>query len=136
MPSISIKRYQEQSIPVLCASVITTMNGAYLTSLPGEMMRSMASFPTNGRSFYLARAALDPPTSLCKKLFPAVREWHDRLAAKELSHDNTSLFNLPSLPMHLFCTGDHDARKDVYTSLDAHDGTPPLPSHLTSFNFL
>jgi hypothetical protein len=31
---------------------------------------------------------LDPPTSLCKKLFPAIDEWHDRLAAKELSPDN------------------------------------------------
>ncbi|SAL94857.1 hypothetical protein [Absidia glauca] len=38
--------------------------------------------------FYLARAALKPPTSLCKKLFPAIGEWHDRLAAKELSPGN------------------------------------------------
>ncbi|SAM05752.1 hypothetical protein [Absidia glauca] len=45
----------------------------------------MAGFPTNGQSFYLARAVLNPPTSLCKKLFPAIGEWHDRLAAKELS---------------------------------------------------
>ncbi|SAM01218.1 hypothetical protein [Absidia glauca] len=52
----------------------TTMNGPYLTSLPREMMRSMAGFPTNGRSFYLARAVLGPPTSLCKKLFPAIDE--------------------------------------------------------------
>ncbi|SAM07295.1 hypothetical protein [Absidia glauca] len=37
---------------------------------------------------YLARTALDPPTSLCKKLFPAIDEWHDRLVAKELSPDN------------------------------------------------
>ncbi|SAM09372.1 hypothetical protein [Absidia glauca] len=41
--------------------------------------------PTYGRLFYLARAALNPPTSLCKKLFLATGEWHDRLAAKELS---------------------------------------------------
>jgi hypothetical protein len=53
------------------------MNGAYLTSLPREMMRSMAGFPTNVRSFYLAHAALDPPTSLCKRLFLAIDEWHD-----------------------------------------------------------
>jgi hypothetical protein len=26
--------------------------------------------------------------SFCKKLFPAIDEWHDRLAAKELSSDN------------------------------------------------
>ncbi|SAM02838.1 hypothetical protein [Absidia glauca] len=47
---------------------------AYLTNLPREMMRSMAGFPINGRSFYLARAVLNPPTSLCKKLFPAIGE--------------------------------------------------------------
>ncbi|SAM06160.1 hypothetical protein [Absidia glauca] len=52
----------------------TTINGAYLTNLPRELVRSMADFPTNGRSFYLARAALNPPTSLCKKWFPAIGE--------------------------------------------------------------
>ncbi|SAM02544.1 hypothetical protein [Absidia glauca] len=50
----------------------TTMNGAYLTNLSRELMRSMAGFPTYGRFFYLARAALNSPTSLCKKLFPAI----------------------------------------------------------------
>ncbi|SAL98258.1 hypothetical protein [Absidia glauca] len=44
----------------------------------------MAGFHTYGRFFYIARAALDPSTSLCKKLFPAIGEWHDRLVAKEL----------------------------------------------------
>ncbi|SAL98429.1 hypothetical protein [Absidia glauca] len=44
-----------------------------LTNFPREMVRSMAGFPTTyGRFFYLARAALNPPTSLCKKLFPAI----------------------------------------------------------------
>ncbi|SAL96985.1 hypothetical protein [Absidia glauca] len=51
-------------------------------------MRSVTGFPTNGRFFYLACAALDPPTSLYKKLFLAIDEWHDRLAAKELGPDN------------------------------------------------
>jgi hypothetical protein len=49
-------------------------------------MQSMADL-TNGRLFYLARAVLDL-TSFCKKLFPAIDEWHNRLAAKELSLDN------------------------------------------------
>ncbi|SAM09663.1 hypothetical protein [Absidia glauca] len=48
----------------------------------------MAGFPTNGRSFYLARAALHPSISLCKKLFSAIDEWDDRLAAEELSPGN------------------------------------------------
>ncbi|SAM03390.1 hypothetical protein [Absidia glauca] len=52
----------------------TTMNGAYLTNLPRELVQSMAGFPTYGRFFYLARTALNPPTSLCKKLFPAIGE--------------------------------------------------------------
>jgi hypothetical protein len=30
----------------------------------------------------------DPAISLCKKLFPAIDEWDDRLAAEELSPDN------------------------------------------------
>jgi hypothetical protein len=33
-----------------------------------------AGFPTYGRFFYIARAALIPPTSLSKKLFPAIGE--------------------------------------------------------------
>ncbi|SAM00923.1 hypothetical protein [Absidia glauca] len=41
----------------------TTINGAYLTNLSREFVRSI---PT--------RAALNPPTSLCKKLFPAIGE--------------------------------------------------------------
>ncbi|SAM00435.1 hypothetical protein [Absidia glauca] len=44
--------------------------------------------PAHGRSLYLARAAHDPLTSLCKKLLPAIDEWHDRLATKELSPYN------------------------------------------------
>ncbi|SAM04885.1 hypothetical protein [Absidia glauca] len=47
----------------------TTISGAYLTNLPRELVPSMAGFPTYGRFFYLVRAALNPPTSLCKK-FP------------------------------------------------------------------
>ncbi|SAL98643.1 hypothetical protein [Absidia glauca] len=46
----------------------TTINGAYLTNLLGELVRSMAGFPT-----------------LCKELFSAIGELHDRLVAKELS---------------------------------------------------
>ncbi|SAL98331.1 hypothetical protein [Absidia glauca] len=51
-----------------------SINGAYLTNFPRELVRSMADFPAYGRFFYLARAALNPPTSLCKKLFPTIGE--------------------------------------------------------------
>jgi hypothetical protein len=47
------------------------INGAYLTNLPRELVQSAAGYPT---FFYIARAALNPPTSLCKKLFPAIGE--------------------------------------------------------------
>ncbi|SAM07695.1 hypothetical protein [Absidia glauca] len=52
----------------------TMINGAYLTILSRELVRSMADFPLYGRFFYFVRAALNPPTSLCKKLFPAIGE--------------------------------------------------------------
>ncbi|SAL98051.1 hypothetical protein [Absidia glauca] len=52
----------------------TTINVADLTNLPRELVRSMADFPTYGRFFYLTRAAVKPPTCLCKKLFPAISE--------------------------------------------------------------
>ncbi|SAL95838.1 hypothetical protein [Absidia glauca] len=52
----------------------TTINGACLTNLPRELVRSMAGFLAYGRFFYIARAALNPLTSLCKKSFPAIGE--------------------------------------------------------------
>ncbi|SAM06374.1 hypothetical protein [Absidia glauca] len=48
----------------------------------------MADFLPYGRPFYLARAALDSPTNLCMKLFPAIDEWHDQLVAKKFSPYN------------------------------------------------
>jgi hypothetical protein len=52
----------------------TTINGAYLANLPKELVQSMVGFPTYDRFFYIARASLNPPTTLCKKLFPAIGE--------------------------------------------------------------
>ncbi|SAM02366.1 hypothetical protein [Absidia glauca] len=52
----------------------TTINGAYLTNLPRKLVQSMAGFPTYGRFFYLARAALNPPTCFFKKLSQAIGE--------------------------------------------------------------
>jgi hypothetical protein len=79
-----------------------SMNGPFFTSLPREMMRSLAGFPAKGRSFYLSRAAHDSPTSLCKKLFPAIDKWHDQLAGKKSVLTTTILFSLPPLPMYLY----------------------------------
>jgi hypothetical protein len=57
--------------------------------------------PTNGRSIYIACAALDPPTNLCEKLFPEIDEWQNRLAAKRPSFDNNDLIQ-PNVPANVF----------------------------------
>lgn len=59
----------------------TTMNGAYLTSLPRGVMRAMAGFPTSEGHFYLSRAQLMPSQNLLKKVFPDVDYWYDRIAS-------------------------------------------------------
>lgn len=46
----------------------TTMNGAYLTGLPREVMRVMADLTTQQGQFFLPRAVLDPPEELCKMI--------------------------------------------------------------------
>jgi hypothetical protein len=58
----------------------SAMNGAYLTTLPRGIMRSMAGFPTAEGHFYLPRAQVIPPESLIKKVFPYVDYWYDRMA--------------------------------------------------------
>ncbi|SAM07115.1 hypothetical protein [Absidia glauca] len=88
-----------------------TINGAYITNLRRELVRSMAGFPTYGRFFYLARAALNPPTSLCKKLFR--RSVNDMTDWRRKNSVLAVLFNLLSLKMHL--SGDHDVQEDFYT---------------------
>ncbi|SAM02273.1 hypothetical protein [Absidia glauca] len=52
------------------------------------------------------------------------------MAAKELSPDNND--PIQSNRCQCIFTGDHDAQEDFYTRLGAHDGTPRLPSHLTT----
>ncbi|SAM01093.1 hypothetical protein [Absidia glauca] len=74
-------------------------------------------------------------TSRCKKLFPTIDEWHDRLAAKELSPDNNNPIQ-PTVAANAFVQVIMMLRKTFIQELGAHDGTPPLPSHLTTFNLL
>ncbi|KAG2191915.1 hypothetical protein INT47_003351 [Mucor saturninus] len=38
--------------------------------------------------FYLPRASVDPPESLCKMIFPDLDVWHDRLTAKQANPNN------------------------------------------------
>ncbi|SAL99398.1 hypothetical protein [Absidia glauca] len=63
----------------------TTINGAYFTSLPRKTMRLMAGFPTNGRSFYFARAAL---THLPASARSCSRRSTNGMTDKELDNNN------------------------------------------------
>ncbi|KAG2213362.1 hypothetical protein INT47_009035 [Mucor saturninus] len=40
------------------------------------------------RQFYLPKASVDPPESLCKMIFPDLDLWHDRLTAKQADPNN------------------------------------------------
>ncbi|KAG2201219.1 hypothetical protein INT47_013030 [Mucor saturninus] len=66
----------------------TTINGAYLTGLPREVMRVMAGFTVQQGQFYLPRASVDPHESFCKMIFPDLDVWHDRLTAKQANPNN------------------------------------------------
>lgn len=46
------------------------MEGCYLSSIPREAVRSLAGFPPKLKSFFLKRAALDPPEELQRMIFP------------------------------------------------------------------
>jgi hypothetical protein len=52
------------------------MVGCYLDSLPVQAMRALAGFyPDRPGTFYLPRAAVDPPQELAKMVFPEVERW-------------------------------------------------------------
>ncbi|SAM08443.1 hypothetical protein [Absidia glauca] len=78
------------------------------------MMQSMGGFPTNGRLCYPARAVPAPPTSLRKKLLPAIDEWQrldssdpaylsfkrDLLQIEAQEHDPAHPLLLHCVPVH------------------------------------
>ncbi|KAG1512971.1 hypothetical protein G6F53_004786 [Rhizopus delemar] len=64
-----------------------SMNGAYVTGLPREAMRSLAGFGKVKRNFYLPRANLDPCVELQKMVFPLVHEWLDKLDANVIEYN-------------------------------------------------
>ncbi|KAG1040322.1 hypothetical protein G6F43_012305 [Rhizopus delemar] len=64
-----------------------SMNGAYVTGLPREAMRSLAGFGKVKGNFYLPRANLDPCVELQKKVFPLVDEWLDKLDANTIEYN-------------------------------------------------
>ena len=63
----------------------TTMNGAYLTSLPREVMRVLAGFPSQQGHFFLPRAAVSPPPELCAKVFPQVDYWLEKIEPSQIA---------------------------------------------------
>jgi hypothetical protein len=64
------------------------MVGCYLNNLPKQAIRSLAGFYANGSgTYYLPRAALDPPEELKKQIFPDVEKWLDAFRNKTVQKD-------------------------------------------------
>ncbi|SAL99207.1 hypothetical protein [Absidia glauca] len=78
----------------------TTVNGAYLTNLPRELVHSMAGFPTYGRFLIfhvLPLTHLPVSARSCSR-----RSANDMTDWRRKSSVLAILFNLPSLKMHLY----------------------------------
>ena len=56
-----------------------SMEGSYLTNLPRRMLRAMATFDANGRTFWLARDGVQPSETLLQKVFPWIDQWQARI---------------------------------------------------------
>ncbi len=63
------------------------MENCYLSSLPRDVLRSLAGFSPSQRNYYLRRDALAPPDSLAQKIFPQIEtiEAHIRTGDYESS---------------------------------------------------
>ncbi|KAG2223199.1 hypothetical protein INT45_011545 [Circinella minor] len=55
------------------------LESAYLTNLPRALLRVMAGFHKDGGRFYLRRAIEKPDPKLCRKVFPMVEVWQERI---------------------------------------------------------
>jgi hypothetical protein len=55
---------------------------AYLSRLPQELLRQMASFLTEEGSYMLPRGEFKPLASLLKLVWPWLDEWLDRVRAQ------------------------------------------------------
>ncbi|KAG2193589.1 hypothetical protein INT47_007392 [Mucor saturninus] len=73
-----------------------SMNGAYLTGVPRETMRTSAGFPLAQGHFYLPRAILEPPVELQQKVFPWTDQWLGkvRLGVAETSNSAISFLKI------------------------------------------
>jgi hypothetical protein len=60
----------------------TAMTNAYLGSFPMKFLRRMAGFSVNGGSYFVARAHVQPPLALLKKVFPWLLKWEVRFRAR------------------------------------------------------
>lgn len=64
-----------------------SMNGAYVTGLPREALRSLAGFGKAKGNLYLPRSNFVPPAELQKKVFPPVDEWLDKLDSNVIEYN-------------------------------------------------
>ena len=54
------------------------MTGCYLTTIPREFIRGVADFePDYASSYFLPRAAVQPPSSLLRRVWPELDRWRE-----------------------------------------------------------
>ena len=67
------------------------MTGAYLSYLPRTFMRSIASFPKEGKGYFLPRAREVLEKALCLKIWPETNVWLKRIETYYLDRANNKV---------------------------------------------
>ncbi|OBZ80847.1 hypothetical protein A0J61_11104, partial [Choanephora cucurbitarum] len=68
----------------------SVLTNNYLTHLPREALRTLAGFTSDAGQFYLVRATIVPSEDLCKKAYPYVDGWLEKLAKGEVTESSTA----------------------------------------------
>ena len=58
--------------------------------MPREALRTLAGFTSEAGQFYLVCAAIVPSEDLCKKVYPYVDGWLEKLAKGEVAESSTA----------------------------------------------
>jgi len=76
------------------------MSNCYLAALPRDFLRTMAGFkPGDHKNYYLPRAAINPPESLVRALWPWVDAWLVWFQQEDAcTKDMDPILDLPPLP--------------------------------------
>ncbi|EED16701.1 short-chain dehydrogenase, putative [Talaromyces stipitatus ATCC 10500] len=77
-----------------------SMSNCYLSELPRPFIRTLAGFkPTDQGNYYLPRAAIEPPETLVRALWPWIDQWLAWFSPSELNPVELSKLDLPPLPL-------------------------------------